>query len=294
MLLLTLPGGAALAAALATQLQCSWSPLVVHRFPDGEQLVRIGCDVQGQRVVLVGSLHQPDAKVLSLLFAADAARELGALSVGLLCPYLAYMRQDMRFQPGDAISSKTFARVLSQAVDFLITVDPHLHRWHDLSQIYSIRTRVVPAAEAIAQWIRGHIESPVLVGPDSESRQWVEQVAALAQAPFFVLNKTRHGDRDVTLDAAPRLLLGSHTPVLVDDIISSGATVLAAGHALRAAGSRPPVCIGVHALFAPELQAALLQAGYTQVVTCDTVPHATNGISMAGPLAAALLEMNSG
>jgi ribose-phosphate pyrophosphokinase len=138
MRVIALPGGSALAAALARTLGCAFSELAVHRFPDGETSVRIDTDVSGHDVVLAGSLDQPDGKTLPLLFATDAARELGARGVGLCAPYLAYMRQDARFNPGEAITSRSYARLLSGALDYLVTVDPHLHRWRTLDELYSL------------------------------------------------------------------------------------------------------------------------------------------------------------
>ena len=111
-----------------------------------------------RRIALVCTLDRPDAKMLPLLFAAAAARELGASQVGLVAPYLAYMRQDRRFKPGEAVTSREFARLLSGAFDWLVTVDPHLHRYASLAEIYRIPTRVVHAAPLISQWIRTRIE----------------------------------------------------------------------------------------------------------------------------------------
>jgi ribose-phosphate pyrophosphokinase len=89
---------------------------------------------------------------LPLLFAADTARDLGARRIGLVAPYLAYMRQDIRFHAGEAVTSRTFAAILSRHLDWLVTVDPHLHRYHELSEIYRIPTQVVHAAPF---WPRG-------------------------------------------------------------------------------------------------------------------------------------------
>ena len=99
--------------------------LQLHRFPDGESLVRLDADVTGRTVVIVASLAQPDAKALPLLFAADAARDLGATRVLLAAPYLAYLRQDRRFNTGEAITSRTFAALVSTVFDGIVTVDPH-------------------------------------------------------------------------------------------------------------------------------------------------------------------------
>lgn len=293
MLIIALPGAGALAADLAARLRCEWSELALHRFPDGETLVRLDVPVQGRCVVLAGSLHHPDARILPLVFAADAARELGAAQVGLVAPYLAYMRQDRRFQPGEAVTSRSFARLLSGSLDFLVTVDPHLHRWNSLGEIYSIRATAVQAAPLIGRWLRRHVPDPLVVGPDEESEQWVAAVAGLADAPWTVMIKQRHGDRDVQVRLANRGPWPGRTPVLLDDIGSTGSTLQAATQALRQAGLPQPLCIVVHALFEPEALQALQDAGVARVISCDTVPHPTNAIEM-GPLLAKEVARTAG
>ncbi|MCS9981157.1 ribose-phosphate pyrophosphokinase-like domain-containing protein, partial [Pseudomonas aeruginosa] len=100
-----LPGDEDFADGLIRALGAQRAALQLHRFPDGESLVRLDADVTGRTVVIVASLAQPDAKALPLLFAADAARDLGATRVLLAAPYLAYLRQDRRFNTGEAITS---------------------------------------------------------------------------------------------------------------------------------------------------------------------------------------------
>ncbi|ROZ75410.1 ribose-phosphate pyrophosphokinase [Ramlibacter sp. WS9] len=292
-LIVAIPGGAALAQSLAHSLNCDWTELAVHTFPDGETLVRIDAEVAARRVILAGSLHQPDGKTLPMLFAADAARELGASQVGLVAPYLAYMRQDHRFNPGEAVTSRTYARLLSSSFDFVVTVDPHLHRWHSLEDVYTVPARVVPSAPAIAAWVRGHVERPLIVGPDEESEQWVAHVARLAHAPWTVMAKTRRGDRDVSVELRDAGPWPGCTPVLLDDIVSTAQTMIAAAGALEREGWPPPVCVAVHALFDPEDFARLRGSGVSRVVTCDTVPHSSNGIALAPAIADAVRTLSA-
>ncbi|HEY0884502.1 MAG TPA: ribose-phosphate pyrophosphokinase [Ramlibacter sp.] len=289
-----LPDAGALPSQLAAQLRCDRSELSLHRFPDGECLVRLDAEVQGRCVVFAGSLAHPDGKTLPLLFAADAARELGADRVGLVAPYLAYMRQDQRFRAGEAVTSRSYARLLSGTLDFLVTVDPHLHRWHSLGDIYSIPTRAVAAAPAIAGWVRREVAAPLLVGPDEESGQWVAEVARLCGAPWTVMVKQRHGDRDVAVKMTGGTSWPGRTPVLLDDIGSSGQTLLAALQVLRESGLPSPLCIVVHALFSTEARQAMLDAGAARVVSCDTVAHRTNAIAVAPLLGPAVLEIARG
>jgi ribose-phosphate pyrophosphokinase len=293
MLIVALPGGAHLAASLAQSLQCDWTELALHTFPDGETLVRIDAPVKGRCIVLAGSLHHPDEKTLPMLFAADTARELGASMVGLVAPYLAYLRQDRRFNAGEAITSRSYARLLSTSLDFLVTVDPHLHRWRSLGELYPIRSRAVASAPAIAAWLKEHVKSPLLIGPDSESTQWVAEVGQLTGAPWTVMSKARHGDREVVVKLQSDALWPGRTPVLLDDIVSTGHTLLAATRALKQIGMPPPLCIGVHALFEADALWRLLSAGVAGVVSCDTIPHASNSIALGSLLAQAVRELAS-
>ena len=282
------PGHAELMRELQAATGAIAGTLVLHRFPDGESYVRLDTPVAGREAVFVCSLADPDAKLLQLLFAVAAAKDLGAVRAGIVAPYLAYMRQDTRFKPGEAISSATVGKLVSGVADWLVTVDPHLHRNASLDAVYAIPSRVVQAAPAISAWIVANVTKPLLVGPDAESEQWVAQVASAANAPCIVLDKTRHGDRDVTVSMPSAEQFRDRTPVLVDDIVSTAHTMIAAIARLREARLAAPVCIGVHALFADNSYAELQAAGAARIVTCNTVPHASNAIDVDAAIAAAV------
>jgi ribose-phosphate pyrophosphokinase len=293
-LVYAMPGNEAFAGALAAAWPADLAAVDLHRFPDGESLVRLDEPPRGRDVAIVCTLHEPDASLLPLIFAAGAARDLGARSVGLVAPYLAYMRQDRRFQDGQAVSAPQFGRLLSQHFDWLACVDPHLHRIHALGEIYSIPTREVKASPLLADWIAHNVERPLLIGPDAESRQWIERIARAAHVPSLVLEKSRHGDRDVGVAVPELRLFSDHTPVLADDIISSGGTMIEVTKALVAQGLRAPVCVAVHAVFAPFAYWGLLEAGASRIVTANTIPHPSNGIDVSLAVAEACRELAGG
>lgn len=281
-LVISMPGNERLTAGLAGQLSCETGELNTRQFPDGETYLRFATDLDKRSVVIVCTLAHPNEKILPLIFAAATARELGASKVGLVAPYLAYMRQDRRFNPGEAVTSRQVARLISEAFDWMVTVDPHLHRYGDLSEIYSIPTRVVHAAPLVSRWIKANIEKPLIIGPDSESEQWVAAVASDADAPYCVLEKVRHGDRDVRITLRNLEAWRGRTAVLVDDIISSGRTMIEAVRLLAAQGWPPPVCIAVHGLFADHSDELLVGAG-ARVVTTNSVGSGRSDIDI-GPL----------
>jgi ribose-phosphate pyrophosphokinase len=168
----------------------------------------------------------------------------------------------------------------------MVTVDPHLHRHHSLEPLYTIPTHIARSAGAIASWVSAEVRDPVLIGPDAESEQWVSAVAAACGAPFVILEKTRRGDRDVSISEAPHEWNG-HTPVVIDDIVSTGRTMVEATRRLREAGSKAPMCVAIHAVFADNVHDELLSAGAAGIVTCDTISHASNRICVADPIAEA-------
>lgn len=282
-----MPGSEQQGRDLADRLGGETGVLETRRFPDGESYVRIVSIVAGRNIVLVCSLARPNDQFLRLVFAARTLRELGAAHITLVAPYLAYMRQDKRFHAGEAVTSSQFADLLSREVDRLVTVDPHLHRHKALSEIYAIPAVALHAAPLLADWIAVNVEQPLIIGPDIESEQWVSAVAGRAGAPYVVLRKARHGDRDVEIAIPDLGAWAGRRPVLIDDIASSGRTLIETARGLIGQGMQAPVCVVVHALFADDAYAEL--SGLAErIVSTDTVAHPSNGISVAGLLADAL------
>lgn len=278
-----LPGNETMACSVAKHLRGKLGSAEIRRFPDGESYVRVTTSVAGRDVVLVCTLDRPDEKLLPLTFVAATARELGAARVGLVCPYLAYMRQDKRFRPGEGITSRYFAAALGQCFDWLVTVDPHLHRLKSLAEIYRFPAMAAHAAPLLSGWIRAHVADPLLIGPDQESEQWVASVAEGAGAPYTILSKKRLGDRNV-LVSRPPVGERNRTPVLIDDIVSTAQTMIETVKHLRQARYRRPVCLAVHPIFADDAYQRLKRAGTDSIVTCNTVAHSSNGIDVSAVL----------
>jgi ribose-phosphate pyrophosphokinase len=293
-LVFTLPGNELLAQSITDGIKGEKGDFVLRQFPDGETYVRVLSQVEQRNVFIVCTLHQPDAKLLPLLFLCRLLRDLKVKSICLIAPYLAYMRQDKQFNPGEAVTSEYFAQLISGFADTLITIDPHLHRRNSLNEIYSISCEAIHASPLISDYIIEHIKNPLLIGPDAESEQWVSEVAKNANAPFIVLEKIRLGDKDVKTTVPHVEKFKNHTPVLVDDIISTARTMIETVGHLKKAGMKPPVCIGVHAVFAGNAFEELSRSGVSEIITCNTIPHSSNGIDIAALILKGIdkLELN--
>ncbi len=287
---LPLPGNAAMAQNIALSGDFELGRIETRRFPDGETYLRHLSPLKGRSVILVCTLDHPDAKLVPLLLAANAAREQGAKRVGLVAPYLAYMRQDRQFHPGEAVSARLFAAQLSANFDWLATVEPHLHRIDSLGDVYDIPAKSVHAAPLLARWIGKAVPNPVVIGPDAESRQWVAAVAEQLGAPFHVARKTRLGDREVRIDLSGLEGTEGRTAVIVDDVVSSGRTLLELTGLLRGRFETKPVAAVVHGLFVEEAYGRL-RSECSAVVSTDTVRHQSNAIDVSSDIASAILEL---
>jgi len=232
--------------------------------------------------VLFAQIHDPDLKLFPLLLAADALRDAGVERLTLLSPYLPYMRQDIAFQSGEAVSQRVIARLIGDAVDELVTLEPHLHRIKSLEEVFACRAISLDAASLLSDWTARDSDDVLLVGPDAESEAWVRNLAELGDLPWIVCEKQRLGDDRVRIalpDTPPPP--AARRAILVDDIASSGTTLAAAASALIAAGIETVDAVVVHAIFAPGAMDLIRDAGIRKIVSCDTIPHETNSIETA-------------
>jgi ribose-phosphate pyrophosphokinase len=236
-------------------------PVHVHRFPDGESRVEVAARPEA-RAIVVRQIHDPNAKLLELVLAADALRRGGARRLTLVAPYLPYMRQDRVFEAGQALSQSVFGRLLGEPFDRVLTVEAHLHRTPSLRDVLPCPAASLSAAPALVEWVRSRRGSSLL-------------------------RKERLGDRRVRV-RFPELPAASRA-ILVDDIVSSGSTLATAARALRARGAKRVEALAVHALVSASGLARLRAAGVATLHSCDTVPHRTNRFRVA-PLIAARLR----
>lgn len=276
---------AALRLAAAANLEAQ--AIQRHRFPDGEIQLTLPARLP-PRVVLLRSLNQPGDKLTELLLAAPTARQLGAQHLSLVAPYLAYMRQDMAFAPGQAVSQRVVGAWLATLFDAVITVDPHLHRVATLAEAVPARQAItLSAAPLLGDWIAQHRPGAFLLGPDSESAQWVTQAAAAHGLPHAVCSKVRHGDHAVDI-ALPACNLRGQTVVLLDDVASSGHTLATAAALALAAGAASVDVAVTHALLAGDALQRIHQAGVGAFWSTDSVAHESNVVALAPLLAEAL------
>lgn len=288
-IIFSFPGNKRFVHYLANQLHLEVGELIIKRFPDGESYVRIHSTVKNKVAILFCTLNNPDEKILSVMFAAQTLKKLGAKKTILVSPYLPYMRQDKCFKSGEAVTSRLFAKFISTWVDYLITIDPHLHRIHHLSNIYSIPVLTLHASKEIAKWIKENITSPFLIGPDSESKQWVSEIAKHLNAPYIVCSKNRLSAHEVKINIPP-FSYTNETLIIMDDIISTGSSMITILQQLSLQSNRN-ICLAVHPLLNKKTKDKLFASGAAAIITCNTIPDSTNKINMLGLISSNLKEI---
>ncbi len=277
------------AGELARRLGLSQRLLERHRFPDGELRLRLPPTLPS-KVIVFATLDQPNEKLVELLLVAREARALGARELVLVAPYLCYMRQDTAFSAGEAVSQRIVGAFLADLFDGVVTVDPHLHRTATLAQaVPARRALALSAAPLIGAFVAAQRPGALLIGPDGESRPWVEAAAARAGLAFAVGAKTRHGDRSVDI-VLPDATIAGRDVVIVDDMASTGRTLACAAQRLREAGAARVDAAVTHALFVGDAQEAMRAAGVAEIWSTDSIAHPTNRIALAPLLAEALRD----
>jgi ribose-phosphate pyrophosphokinase len=277
------------ACRLAGLLGASTAEIAVRRFPDGESLVTVAAPAATALVYC--SLDRPNERLVELMLSVSALRDNGARRLVLVAPYLCYMRQDAAFHPGEAVSQKAVGRFLGPLADRIVTVDPHLHRTDRLEAVFPSTTAdALSAAGLIGRTLAddGVDRDTIIVGPDAESRQWVEAAAAVARLDFVVGDKQRSGDRSVAVTFPDPGAIAGRPVVIIDDLVASGGTLCAAARRLAESGARRIEAVAVHALFDTDDAKAMAGAGVSRIRSTDSVAHPTNAIALAPLLAAAL------
>ena len=279
------------AKALAKTLDVPFHPIICRSFPDRESLVRVPAEAAAvATAILFRSLNDPNAKLVEILFATAALRGNGARRVMLVAPYLAYMRQDIAFHRGEAVSQRVIGRLIADHFDGLLTVDPHLHRVAALGEVVAdITATAVPAGPALAAALHGDLcPDSILIGPDSESLPWVNRIAELLGIEMMIAEKHRSGDREVRLVLPEIERVRGRPAIIVDDLVSSGSTMIACAAQLRAAGAARIEAVATHCLAGAADLARLRDAAIGRLRASDSIPSPVAVIPLAAVLGDAI------
>lgn len=264
--------GKHIAKRIANKAKVKYSELFVEKFPDNELHIKFNAKlVKNKKVVLVQSFYDDlDSCLIEVMFAARTAKQLGASSVTLMAPYFPYMRQDKMFSQGEVASIHVLGEILSKIIDEIYILDPHLHREKNLGHIFSIPAHKLTANPLNAEYIK-KIKNPLIVGPDWESYKWAKRTAEIVGCESTILLKDRHSARNVDVKFQEKVDVKGKNIVLIDDMISTGNTLIKTINALKKLGVTKVTCIATHGIFTENALEKLLKTG-AKVITSNSLP----------------------
>ena len=261
-----------LAARIAGILKSDIVDVKFSRFPDGELYLRTACP--DPDMLVIGSVTSNDALV-QLLLLIDACE---GSSISLVIPYMAYARQDKQFNQGEPLSARAVARVLSQNVERVITVNIHEE---DVLRHFMAPATNLTLAEEIGEYIRRlDLTAPLILAPDEGAWKFACDIAAVGDWDSDHLEKTRFSGENVSM-APKNLAVNGRDVVIVDDIISTGGTLATATSMLYAQGARVIHAMCVHGVMTGGAYTHLISAGIRDIVCSDTIERACSRYTAA-------------
>ncbi|MFH1054160.1 MAG: ribose-phosphate diphosphokinase [Candidatus Woesearchaeota archaeon] len=272
------------AKKLSKKLRVSYLEIIEKRFPDNESYLRFPKNVKGKKLIFVISLNNPDEKIVKLIFSLSTGKDLGAKKQYLVVPYMPYLRQDKRFNQGECISGKAFGELFNNSIDKLYTVDPHLHRFKGLGEVFNCASSNIKGINTISDYILKNFNDAVIIGPDIESLQWVSKLSEKTGFEKVIMLKKRFSSHKVkiTTDKSAMKKIEKHKQIIVfDDIISSGTTMINIVKKLKRHGLRNINIICVHGIFANNSYERLKKLGVNKIISANTILHKSNRINLA-------------
>lgn len=259
-----------LAQKIAEQLGTKLSPLEIHIFPDGEKRVRVLEKVVDENCVVVQPTSpSPDKNYMELFFIVDALRRSGASKITAVVPYLGYQRQDHIFREGEAVSLEVVATLLKWGgVDEIIAFDLHSIK---IPEIFKMKLTHLSALLLFANEIRKIGPDTVLASPDMGGIRRIKILSAMLDSmPYLTIEKNRDlADGKITMSKINGQV--KKNVIIVDDMISTGNTIVAASELLKKNGAENIYVFATHAVFSKDAPKILSTPPIKKVFVTDTI-----------------------
>jgi len=298
--ILLIIGGSAsqnLTSKVASCLGEELSPIEIKKFPDGEKYIRITGKVSEEMVVVQSTGYPQDENLMELIFLISNLKDLGAKEIKVVMPYFGYGRQEKCFKDGEVISAKIISNLIEN-VGATELISLNLHE-NSLKDFFSIPVHNLSAMPVIAEYIRENTENPIIIGPDKGAVGFTTEIANILNCDSTYLSKIRISPDKVetnivNVDDEPKLDISSvegKEAILVDDIISTGGTIVNATKILLGHGVKSVDVCCVHPVLVNDAVIKIYSAGVRNVIGTDTLTSDISHISVANIIANKILEL---
>ncbi|MFO8032242.1 MAG: ribose-phosphate pyrophosphokinase [Desulfohalobiaceae bacterium] len=288
----------ALAKAIARELGSDLTPTLAQPFSDGEIRVEIGDNVRGSDVFVLQSTCNPvNHNLIELCLMLDALKRASAKRITAVVPYYGYARQDRKVVPRVPISAKMVADFLSVAgAHRLLTVDLHAGQ---IQGFFDLPVDNLYASKVLLDYLQQFQNDQVIISPDAGGTERARAFAKRLGAGLAIVDKRRDQPNQVQ---AMNIIgdVQDKCAIVVDDMIDTGGTLVAAGEALAAKGARSVMACATHAVLSGPAVERLENSKFSEIVVTDTIPLSQEAqksskfkvISVAGLLAQAIWNIH--
>lgn len=281
MIILYGPSSLKLGEKVANQLNVKSLKIDHKIFPDGESYIRIPENIVEEDVALIYSTYpNQDKRIIELLLTIDALRDLGAKTIKVIVPYLAYARQDSRFRDGEAISINTILKLIESvgASEFL-TVD--IHKEYSLS-ILKIKAKNIMAVDAIADFLRRmHLDAPYILSPDKGGLERAKLLGEKLGLEYGYFEKMRDRITGAITMQGKEVDFNNRDVIIIDDVISTGGTIASACKIAKEGNAKKVIAVCTHALLINNAVERMKLAGIDDIIATDTVEGEYSKITVA-------------
>jgi ribose-phosphate pyrophosphokinase len=281
------PGSFDLANNIARRLRAQLVMASLRIFSDGESNIRLGRI--GKNCAIIQSTNPPtDTHLIQLLMMAKKCTDYGAQDICAVVPYLGYARQDRAFLEGEVVSISLVAKLFeSVGIKHIITVDIH----SELAMSYFGSIQNVSSAPLLADYASNKMKlsDPIAVSPDAGGSMRAKEFARHLDIDVLVLKKSRHRvTGDVTIDESLDMDISKRDVILIDDIISSGGSLIKAAEVLNKKGVRKIYAMCAHALLIRDAAQKIKSAGVEDIISTNSVPSQYSKVDLSPEIALAL------
>jgi ribose-phosphate pyrophosphokinase len=286
-ILLILGGSASqkLAAKIAKELECPLIPIETRRFPDGERYIRIKGKLDDEVIVVQSTGYPQDENLMELFLILKNLKSMGTTKIKVVLPYFGYGRQERRFKSGEAVSAVIISDLLEAAgADEIFCINLHEE---NITEFFQIPVHNLSAMPSIAKYIKENLDNPVIIAPDKGALGFAKEIAEILGCEYDYLEKTRISPEVV--ETKPKNLdVKGKDAVIIDDIISTGGTIVNAVEILKEHGASKVIVSCVHPVLVEDALLKIFAAGVDDVVATDTLLSDVSVISVAPLVANAL------
>jgi len=273
-----------LAESVSKKLGSELGSIDYRRFPDGEIYLRLLSDVNHRDCVLIETTDSNDA-LIELLLLLDLLRDLNARKIYTVVPYLGYSRQDRRFMEGEAFSARTILKLIDQFSDSILTVNCHFLDSEGEFSFEGVKIRNLDAFPLVAEYFKNKLKKPVLISPDEGALKYAKRASEIINCEFDYLQKTRISDQEVKINTK-KLDVSGKNVIILDDMISTGTTIIEAAKFIKAQGAKSIHAGCIHGVFSGGLQQ--FSGVLDDLVCTDTIPTEVSKITVADLISKAI------